>query len=70
MNGVMMEVKKKAIPIFVEYMCDECGEGMMYPDGNTTLATYPPQYSHKCSICGNIKVFYTQYPRIEYKIKE
>ena len=53
----------------VQLKCKECGEGMMLDDSdNIMLASYPPQYKHKCDKCGCIELLTRIYPYIEQKL--
>lgn len=56
-----MEKVANAQLILVEYVCDECQQGLMRPNG-VMLMSNPPQYPHQCTNCGSTKVFYNQYP--------
>lgn len=63
----MPEVKiKKLHPYEIGYKCDKCGEGYLEFLNNGVLASNPPQYEHKCNICGYFKILPKKYPRIEY----
>ena len=50
----------------MEYVCDECGVGMMKPTGGM-LMTYPPKYPHICISCSYVQNFKQTYPVIRYK---
>lgn len=49
----------------VEMLCDQCEKGMMEP--TEVYMTAPPQYVHKCSICGYKKTYGKKYPYMEAK---
>lgn len=64
----MFENKKEVKTYMVEMLCP-CGGVYEYTQG-FALATFPPQYPHKCNICGQTKTFNCVYPKIEYEIAE
>lgn len=64
-----MEVEYDAKPVLVKMKCDKCKEGFMEKDGNIVFPSYPPQFSHKCSCCGNRENYTVQYPYIKYVSK-
>lgn len=58
----------KLIPYEVQYVCDECNQGYMYPTGKNFM-TYPMQIEHQCSNekCGAKKNFIEEkYPKVHY----
>lgn len=60
-------MSEQSSPLTVEaikYICDQCKEGEMFPEGNITLTSNPPQYPHKCSKCGYTINLTSRYPRI------
>ena len=54
-----MIAESKVLQVFM--ICDKCGKGEMRPTGNVLMSD-PPQYPHKCVVCGNIKSFPYHYP--------
>ena len=62
----MKVIRKTVMPIKIEAVCAECGDGRMIFNG-MVLTTYPPKYSHTCDHCGYVEAFYQQYPRIDYE---
>ncbi len=48
----------------IKYICYQCKEGEMFPEGNIALTSNPPQYPHKCSKCGYTINLTSRYPRI------
>lgn len=42
-------------------ICDKCGKGEMRQTG-TVLMSNPPQYPHKCVVCGNTENLLHRYP--------
>lgn len=66
----MSEKRIEVNTYIVRYICDECGEGEMFPTG-TCLDSLPPQYPHKCHKCGASKTFIgITYPRTVYQEAE
>ncbi len=65
----MMNERETEVKTFiVDKICNECGIGKMQQEGDSYLATNPPQYPHKCDHCGHCKNIFSQpYPRIVYK---
>lgn len=59
--GELVEEAKTLI-VIVKMKCEKCGEGLMEKFGNTVLATYPPQYPHKCNKCGKVENYPVEYP--------
>ena len=41
----------------------------MEKDGNIVLTSYPPQFPHKCSYCGNRENYTVQYPYTKYVLE-
>ncbi len=54
-------------PIGIEYICDECGKGIMRPHGNFVLTSNPIQHPHKCHEWGHTDNFTKKYPDIVYR---
>lgn len=50
-------------PQLVEYICDDCGTGIMIPD-NSVLTSFPPKWKHVCNNCGAAKILSQSYPTI------
>jgi len=65
-----MEIKKevKVVQYQVVMQCDVCKEGEMFAEG-TALTSYPPQYPHTCTTCGNKANYGKTYPRLEQGVK-
>lgn len=61
----MPEIKRPVKPIEVNYVCDQCGHGMM-----KSVAAMDPDTGivpHKCMICGVERDFkWVSYPKIDY----
>jgi hypothetical protein len=49
----------------IDYICDRCSEGIMVGT-NVANLTHPPQYIHRCDICGWTAAFTKIYPHVEY----
>jgi hypothetical protein len=63
----MSEKRLEVKTYLVKKICDKCNEGEMKRDEvNIMLATYPPQYVHKCTKCGCKENYFESYPKIEY----
>jgi len=45
----------------VDFVCDECGDGRMRPNGEV-MYTDPLKYYHECNNCGNKQAFDKTYP--------
>ena len=61
----MFDIKTEVKTYMVNKQCD-CGGIFEYTEG-FTLATYPPQYPHKCNSCGKSETFNHIYPILEYE---
>lgn len=48
--------------VTVDYICDECGEGLMQRADNMALMSSPPRYWHQCNKCGHRQTFTVCYP--------
>ena len=60
----MAEIKRKVVPIEVNYVCDKCEHGMM---GKISEADADGGILHECRICSHQQSFKWQsYPRIDY----
>lgn len=60
----MPEIKRKIVPVEVNYLCDKCGKGMMQACAETDDKGMT---EHECMICGARQSFQWQkYPRIDY----
>ena len=66
----MGELVAEAKILIVYMKCDKCEKGIMEQFGNTVLATYPPQYPHKCNHCGSIANYPVEYPYQRLVLKE
>lgn len=53
-------------PVGVEYVCDECGVGLMMHT-NMAIMSNPPQYPHHCSDCGAVKNLEQMYPMLKWE---
>lgn len=42
-------------------ICEKCGKGEMIPS-REMLTSYPPKYTYKCIVCGNIVESTYRYP--------
>jgi hypothetical protein len=65
----MPELKRKVIPIWVEYACDEC---IQKPNPGCLLkpsafGTYQSHFFYECPNCKKLYEFKNAYPRIEYE---
>lgn len=61
----MPEVKRPVKTIEVNYICDQCGHGMMEQQGDIDPQT--GDHPHACVICGHKQNFkWVTYPRILY----
>lgn len=61
----MPEIKRPVQPIEVNYLCDQCGHGMMARSGEQDEQS--GDTPHKCVICGYSQNFqWVSYPRIDY----
>ena len=61
----MPEIKRKVVPVEVNYVCDKCNNGMMEKVGAMNEAT--GEIPHKCMICSHSQSFrWLSYPRIDY----
>jgi hypothetical protein len=58
-NHSLLRVRK------TDYVCDRCSEGIMV-GANVANLTHPPQYLHRCDVCGWTAAFLKAYPHIEY----
>ena len=58
----MAEVKNEVKTYEINMVCDKCRQGYMLPVGNIVFTTYPIQYPHQCTNCGNIENYTIQYP--------
>ena len=58
----MAEVKSEVKTFEIDMVCNKCGQGSMRPYGNIVLTTYPIQYPHQCTNCGNIENYTVKYP--------
>lgn len=63
----MSEERREVKTFEVDMICDKCGKGFMRPAGNIVLATYPIQYPHECTNCGNRENYTKKYPYTEYE---
>ena len=58
----MAEIKSEVKTFEVDMVCDKCGKGLMRPIGNIVFTSYPIQYPHQCTNCGNTDTYTIQYP--------
>lgn len=59
-------VKIKLQPIMVKFQCEVCQQGELKMVMPVTPVTDPPQFKHRCTVCGDEKIMITAYPYIEY----
>lgn len=64
-----MEEESEVKTVLVKMKCDKCKKGFMEKDGNIVFPSYPPQFSHKCSCCGNRENYTVQYPYTKYVLE-
>lgn len=64
-----MEVKRKVVPVEIDYLCPDCKEGYMRPTG-IAYATSPMKYPHKCTHCGSERTFFKEYPYVEFEYED
>lgn len=62
----MSEREFKVEPYGVDYICDDCGNGKMEPNG-TMLMCDPPKWQHYCEACGAMQNLANKYPEIRYR---
>jgi len=60
-----METKYAVKPVGVEYACDKCGEGNVFPTG-LIAPSQPPKFEHVCSNCGERALLDKQYPHVTF----
>lgn len=61
----MPEIKREVKTIETNYVCDECGYGMMRQVGPANEET--DEIPHECAICGHHQTFKgVTYPHITY----
>lgn len=59
----MAETTCDAKVVLVNYICDECGQGVMRCNfKNIALTSHPPKYYHECTNCGVVVYFDKYYP--------
>ena len=51
--------ESKVLQVFM--ICDKCGKGQMCPTGEIFMSN-PPQYPHRCVVCGNTENLLHPYP--------
>lgn len=61
-----MEIEGEVKTVLVKMKCDKCRKGYMENDGNVVFPSFPPQFSHKCSCCGNRENYTVRYPYVKY----
>ncbi len=64
---IMEKAREPQTVQYVDYICDNCGEGHMLPTG-IALLSYPAKYEHKCTKCGSKQYFKETYPAIRYLV--
>jgi transposase-like protein len=47
----------------VDEKCPVCGKGWMRPTGIVSTS-YPPNFQHKCTLCGYMQNYSVRYPYI------
>jgi hypothetical protein len=61
----MPEIKREVRPVEVNYICDDCGQGMMARSGDMDPET--GNIEHRCLICDHRQAFqWREYPRIDH----
>lgn len=58
----MPEQRFEVRNVGIDYICDTCGKGKMFPHGNAMLMSNPPQFPHKCDNCEATKNLRERYP--------
>jgi len=63
----MPEIRKKVVPISINYRCDNCGNFIYGID--RMICIIPPIWQYVCSnnLCNKTYEFRETYPRIEYE---
>ena len=56
-----MEIRKEVKEYEVDMTCDKCKKGVMRPTG-IVLTSYPAQYEHVCTNCGEKELYEVTYP--------
>ena len=56
----MAEKISDAKVVLVNYICDECGEGVMRRVGDIMFMSNPPKFYHECTNCG-VGVYFDRY---------
>lgn len=64
-----MEKEIEVITYAVAYVCDNCNEREMTPNGIMKMLN-PPLYEHVCMKCGFKKNLRENYPLIKYRRNE
>ena len=61
----MPELKRRVIPVEVNYECEDCGHGLLQAVGEEDSVS--GEVLHECMICGTQRSFVgNRYPRIDY----
>lgn len=64
-----MEKKNRVVTYQNVFICSECNEGEMFPNG-IVKPSFPPKFTHECSRCGNSEDLGRVYPYVEYEREE
>lgn len=65
-----MAIKEAPVDVvYVQLICDvENCSGEMLPTGMALMSS-PPQYPHKCNVCGVEVNQLVKYPKLDYRVK-
>lgn len=63
----MPEQKFELKAVGVDYVCDNCGDGVMVATGSFALMSDPPQWQHSCNKCGHPRAFFEKYPTVRFE---
>jgi hypothetical protein len=58
-------MESKVRTILVSYNCDDCGEELIYSDGNILLS-HPVKIKHTCIFCDKVYLLNHKYPYTKY----
>ena len=67
----MPEIKRRVIPMHIEYACDECSKapnpGCLLEFTGKVLPMIPPKYEYTCTNCKKLFIKDKLYPEILYE---
>jgi hypothetical protein len=63
----MTQVSKPVQMLLVDEVCDNCGKGMMRPNGNNMITANPPQFEHKCTECDHTAAYPQSFPTTGFR---